>query len=555
MSREPARRDHNKTAAGDSRWAALAWYGAFLLLVFLVGCVEIEDPDIWWHLRTGQLIWQHGQLPRTDWFTYTNPDSPWIDLHWGFQLVAASLWALGGAPALVITKSLFAVATFAVAMLASRHTWPAWQTVACWLPAVLIFSGRNQVRPEMFSLLILAGALAILFHARTRPRLVWLLPVLQVVWINVHGLYILGLVLWCCFLVGEISQASGRLLVQEPRDSKRTSHWILVTFLMLAAALVNPYGLKGAFFPFTLIKRIEGPDHAFYSQFSGEFAGMSEFLAAYGWTGVRHNLTTSMLLLLAVLTGLSFLPRVMRAQFDLYRMLIFVLFAWLAWQANRNAVLFALVSAVVFRANLGEWLQGGRTGPPRFALGRVLTAAFLGVLIIGVPLDLLSVMRAAEIPRFFGVGEIPRAFPHDAARFLGRDGMPRRCYAIDEGAAAVYIFHNGPERLVFADARLEVNTRRTLERYLAIERQLVDGDERVFDALAAGAEPSTAEAPELPALLISLRYLATNRPLQEGLAKLKRWRRVYVDDVAVAFIEASQADSLGLPDVTNWTGS
>lgn len=133
--------------------------------------------------------------------------------------------------------------------------------------------------------------------------------------------------------------------------------------------------------------------------------------------------------------------------------------------------------------------------------------------------------------------------------------MPRRCYAIDEGAAAVYIFHNGPERLVFADARLEVNTRRTLERYLAIERQLVDGDERVFDALAAGAEPSTAEAPELPALLISLRYLATNRPLQEGLAKLKRWRRVYVDDVAVAFIEASQADSLGLPDVTNWTGS
>jgi hypothetical protein len=474
MNGEPSRRNQNKTADDDSRWTALAWYGSFLLLVFLVGCVEIEDPDIWWHLRTGQLIWERGQLPRTDWFTYTNPDSPWIDLHWGFQLLAAWLWAVGGAAALVITKSLFAVATFALAMLAVRRTWPAWQTVACWLPAVLIFSGRNQVRPEMFSLLILAAELAILFHVRTRPGLVWLLPVLQVAWINVHGLYILGLVLWGCFVLGEILRAGER---REPPGSSRTrlrpSHWLSVTLLMFVAAVANPYGLDGALFPFTLLKRIEGPDHPFYTQFSGEFRGMSEFLAAYGWTGVFHNLTTLTMLVLAVVTSLNFLPRLARAHFDVYRMLIFLLFAWLAWQANRNSVLFALVSATVLRANLGEWLEVGRTGPRRFAIGPVLTAAFLGVLIIGVPFDLLSVMRPAEVPRLFGVGEIPRAFPHDAARFLGRDGMPRRCYAIDEGAAAVYIFHNGPRRQVFADARLEVNTRQTLERYLGIERQLM----------------------------------------------------------------------------------
>jgi hypothetical protein len=448
---------------------------------------------------------------------------------------------------LVITKSLFAVATFALGMLAVRRTWPAWQTAACWLPAVLIFSGRNLVRPEMFSLLILAGELAILFHARTRPRLLWLLPVLQVAWINVHGLYILGLVLWGCFLAGEILWASGR---REPPGGKGMTHWLLVTFLMLAAAVANPYGLDGALFPFTLVKRIDGPDHPFYTQFSGEFRGMSEFLAAYGWTGVFHNLTTLTMLVLAVVTVLSFLPRALRAQFNFYRMLIFVLFAWLAWQANRNAVLFALVSAPILRANLGEWLEAGPTGPRRFALGPVLTAACLGVLIIGVPFDLLSVMRPAEIPRLFGVGEIPRAFPHDAARFLGSNGMPQRCYAIDEGAAAVYIFHNGPQRRVFADARLEVNTRQTLERYLAVERQLMEGDQRVFDALAERADGDTTGETEMPALLISLPYLARNSRLQEGLAKLQRFRRVYVDDVAVVFVEGSQADSLGLPEVT-----
>src|SRR5437763_573731 len=64
----------------ERTWDAL-WLAAFLLLVFLVGCVEIEDGDIWWHLRTGQLMLERGEIPHTDWFTYTNPDSPWIDLH------------------------------------------------------------------------------------------------------------------------------------------------------------------------------------------------------------------------------------------------------------------------------------------------------------------------------------------------------------------------------------------------------------------------------------------------------------------------------------------
>jgi hypothetical protein len=553
--REPSRRDSNETAGGDSRWAALAWYGPFLLLVFLVGCVEIEDPDIWWHLRTGQLIWERGQLPRTDWFTYTNPESPWIDLHWGFQLMAALLWAIGGAAALVVTKSLFAVATFALGMLASRRTWPAWQTVACWLPSLLIFSGRNQVRPEMFSLLILAAELAILFHARNRPRLVWLLPLLQVVWINVHGLYVLGFVLWGCFLTGEIVKArrasSGRrpsiLTAVFTSAARRLG---LVTLLMVVAAVVNPYGLDGAWLPFTLLKRIEGPDHRFYAQFSGEFRGMAEFIAAYGVAGVFRNLTTVTLAVLFLATGLSLAPRAMRGYFDLYHMAIFVLFAWLAWQANRNSVLFALVSATVLRANLGEWQADRRGVPSRFALFPVLTAAVLGILIIGVPFDLLSVMRPAEIPRLFGVGEIPRAFAHEAAEFLGRDGMPRRCYAIDEGAAAVYIFHNGPKRRVFADARLEVNTRETLKRYLAIERQLMEADERVFDALAEGVDRDAGGQTELPALLISLRYLAANPALQQGLANLKRLRRVYVDYVAVVFIDANQADALGLPELT-----
>ena len=548
----PSPRHPVPVADGALQWGDMAWYAAFLLLVFLVGCVQLEDPDIWWHLRTGQLIYERGEVPRTDWFTYTNPDSPWIDLHWGFQLFAAGLWHLGGVPALVLSKSLLATATFAVAMTAVRSNWPAWQTAACWLPSLLIFSGRNQVRPEMFSLLFLAAELAILFHARTRPRLVWLLPPIQVLWINVHALFVLGLVLWTCFVAGE---AARRWLSLENEKTNaepvRTTfrRWLAVSALMAAATLANPYGLAGALFPLTLLKRIEGPDHAFYSLFSGEFRGIPEFLAQYGIAGLFYNLTTFMLLLLVVLGLLSFAPRAMRGWLDFYRMAVFVLFAWLGWKANRNAVLFALVAGVVLRANLGEWLANRGPEHRCFRLGRVLTAAVLGLLLFCVPFNLLARMRPAEIQRWFGVGEIPQAFPHEAAEFLGRPGMPHRCYAIDEGAAAVYIFHNGPGQKVFADARLEVNTRATLERYLAIEGQIISGDPRVLDSLTQGIEPNASGHIEPPAILISLPYLARNPPLQQGLLRLKQFRRVYVDDSAVVFLEQDQAEALGLAQV------
>ena len=60
--------------------------GAFLALTFLLGAFPLKDTDFWWHLRTGDLIRQTGQVPRTDLYTFTAADHRWIDLHWGFQV-------------------------------------------------------------------------------------------------------------------------------------------------------------------------------------------------------------------------------------------------------------------------------------------------------------------------------------------------------------------------------------------------------------------------------------------------------------------------------------
>ena len=56
-------------------------------LAFLLGCYELSDPDIWWHLRAGQWILEHGRVPLWDIFSFASSDRIWIDLHWGFQVV------------------------------------------------------------------------------------------------------------------------------------------------------------------------------------------------------------------------------------------------------------------------------------------------------------------------------------------------------------------------------------------------------------------------------------------------------------------------------------
>ncbi len=84
---------------------------SFIALAFLLGVAEIADTDLWWYLRAGQLIFERREIPATDWFTYTNPDSPWIDLHWGFQLLLTAMWSLGGAGAVILATAAVGAAT------------------------------------------------------------------------------------------------------------------------------------------------------------------------------------------------------------------------------------------------------------------------------------------------------------------------------------------------------------------------------------------------------------------------------------------------------------
>ncbi len=247
------------------------------VLAILLGCYELFDPDIWWHLKSGQWILEHGRVPFLDIFTYSSSNRVWVDLHWGFQVALALAYALAGVAGMILMAAAAGCATVLIAMTASAPNGPRWVAVLCWLPALALMAMRFDPRPEIFSLLYLASFLAILFRAERRPVLAWCLPFLQVLWVNTHGLFILGPTVLGCSLVDRAARTwvGPKSPVDEVTHATQGlwRHLLPVSAAVVIACLINPYGVRGALFPMELFPKISDPANP-YKAYVDEFSSL-----------------------------------------------------------------------------------------------------------------------------------------------------------------------------------------------------------------------------------------------------------------------------------------
>lgn len=536
---------------------------ALLCCTFVLCVVPMSDTDIWWHLRTGELIWQEGRVPLQDRYLFTDFGRPWTDLHWGFQLLMAGLYHLGGVNLLILTKAVVITAAVAIAWHASGNGLPAWLRAALWVPAIISITGRAHERPEMLSQLFLALWLFIAFQAKRRPRSIWWLPAIQVVWINCHALFVLGLYVGACFAIDLFARefAQGRWNLEPPSPAPTPRHVASAGILCGVAALCNPYFEEGALFPLVLYRKFS-VEQAFYSVRIGEFQQPWAFLKQGGWWSAA-NIHLIAQVVLALLAVSSFVLLARRRSWSPFRLLLFAGFAHLGWEATRNVNIFAFVSTVVLVANVvdlkrlraAERLVASEAPQPsrerranRIALA--LLAAWTLVVVSGLwgRKWVVSTRKigGAEARRLwslgeagrFGLGERRNWYAHDAARFAGQHGFPTRAVVAHMGQAAVYEYHNGPARTVFMDPRLEVATQETFETYELLLKSIARGDRRWESSLRD-------DNGQLPLILLDSRY---SRPQIEGLLRTPGWRLVYADASAAVFIEQTLAERLHVPE-------
>jgi hypothetical protein len=203
----------------------------------------VNDPDIWWHLRTGELILTQHSVPRIDPYSSDQAGTTWLAYSWVFELVAAKLYQwLGMVGIVAYTSGMILAITVAIFHLLRRLQVDFSLDVLLSFAACYSMGRLYSPRPWLFTVLFFILEVDILMQARKTGRvreLLWL-PAIFALWANVHiqfidGLLVLGLA-WVETLVAPWwTNASARL----------RSKWMgLALAGSVLATLLNPFGWR-----------------------------------------------------------------------------------------------------------------------------------------------------------------------------------------------------------------------------------------------------------------------------------------------------------------------
>ena len=329
-----------------------------VLLAFLLACTEISETRTLVHVRTGQYIAEHGWLPpRTDVFSYTAADRPWINLSWLFDLFAAGVYGVGGAVGLTIAKAVLAALTFYLVIQAGRSQVSTWWGSICAALAVLVCVPQFTMRPELITLLGVSLVLLILRRWQSNPesKSPWLLVPVILLWSNLDTRAFLGIAMVVLFTIGETVGAwFGRSSLL---TSARRNGLAIAAGLCLLAALLNPFGWHAFTAPMAL--------------YAGEYAGWRALIgespqnlsptllenypmtSPVFWKSLNAHTVSGLVLLVAA--AVSFVLN--RRNVPVAHILLFAGFVGFAVAGTHELASASLVWAVLSTLNAQQWYQ------------------------------------------------------------------------------------------------------------------------------------------------------------------------------------------------------
>lgn len=222
----------------------------FFTFSFLFRTDASFDQDLGRHIKLGEIIWQSKEVPKINLFSYANPDFSFINTHWLFEVIAYGFSQTIGLYWLLIAKVLI----FLISVWLIIKTIPKENQVLL-LPIGFIFlhvlRERLELRPEIFSFLFTAVTLFILERfLRRGTKWIFLLPFIQLIWINTHIYFFVGLILQVIFLISlgwKLINTGGYL-----HSNLRILLFVLV--LSGSTSLLNPNGIQGVIYPLNVTK-------------------------------------------------------------------------------------------------------------------------------------------------------------------------------------------------------------------------------------------------------------------------------------------------------------
>jgi hypothetical protein len=214
------------------------WVGVGIYALFLIaGNHLLIDPDTMWQITVGQWILDHRAVPDTDVYSFTMHGQPWISTQWLAQVLYAKTYAIAGWSGPVVLAASAIAATFALlAKFLSRRL--SESTTLVFVAAALALTVPHLLaRPHVLAMPVMVawvGGLIAAADRRSAPSF-WLLP-LMVLWANLHGGFVFGLVLMAPIALDAVSSADVKM------RKSLVLRWTAFAVAALVASCCTPYG-------------------------------------------------------------------------------------------------------------------------------------------------------------------------------------------------------------------------------------------------------------------------------------------------------------------------
>ncbi|MDP2922035.1 MAG: tetratricopeptide repeat protein [Candidatus Omnitrophota bacterium] len=463
-----------------------------LAFLFISQTNTILDTDLWCHFKTGEYIVKNISVPRQDIFSYTLEGKPWIDHEWLSQILLYTVFTKSGWAGINILKVLLISACFLILLyfLISRHGKIIYAALFTLL-SILAFGYRSFIRPEIFSYLMLC----LFFYMLESDKRAYILPILQILWTNLHGYFILGPIMVFLYCVGEL--ISGDFI-----KAKRLG---MIFIMVSLACFINPYFYKGALYPAWVLVGV-------FSEQKDWIAGISELKMPVNADFGRYVFFW----VFAIASSVTFLLNLKKAR--MRHVFIFLGAFAASYMAVRNIPIFIFIAMPIAVINLNEAGIAGNIKEKKYYIPAAIIIAMASYFFISDKYYAFTNQIPQRKTEFKAMRFLT---PFGACDFLEKNNIKGRIFnTVDFGHYIAYRFY--PEKRIFIDTRTELYGNELFRLYQNAENY-------------PGEWEKLQKKYDFQVALIRYLFGGTERLLRY-LYNSKEWRLVYYDENSVIFL-------------------
>jgi len=317
------------------------------MVIALRAHTNIAGSDTWFHLTAGEYIIQHG-IPTTEVFSNSVAGQEWIDHEWLWQVMIYSLLQTFGDGGIILLQALIVTTIFSILFLMGFRGNRTLLVVAILFSILIAHPTKSLMRLDMISLWFTVLYIFILWRFLKKSWSIYVLFILQVLWTNMHGFFILGPLCVLSLLASEYIKryiplpynwkSIGRLNREEHR------RLLYIGIALILACLINPYFVKGFWYPIKIMLDAPGEAKFFYS-FVGELKKPISFYNLFYFKYLVYKL-----LIILSLTGFI----INRRNMDVRVLILWLGFLGLSLVAKRNVIYFEVAAYLSLIINLSH---------------------------------------------------------------------------------------------------------------------------------------------------------------------------------------------------------